>query len=463
MSWSGESEASEDGTKYNNSTRSEERMELGGKMQLGEAAETGGATSSSEPMESRGAKQSGEEMATKGAQRSNESSKAVAAELSSESIEVDGAEFHAITIPKAVGRLFITGANGFCGSHAVSHFAAAGWEVVAGVRPGSQPFWAESGSVPTWFSKTAESGVKSDAASERFSGGAAPGAESDPALERFSGAVAAGHVSIEPCDLSSSGGDSLRQLIDDIRPDAILHLAGLNAAAPSWTDPTGYIEVNVMGTLRLLEAVRTAGHPCRIIVAGSMLGSALREGEELNPPHPYSLSKSLQAAAALSWHAMYGMDVIVAVPSNLVGPGPSAGLNRLLARYAASCEEAAISGSQSPPVFRLSSATEQRDFLDVRDAVRGYETLLERGIPGRSYAMASGRMTPLGELAELYIELSKAPLMLEIGNSHAVSPLPTDSSALRELGWQPLFTLRQSVEDTLADSRNGSHSTTRNG
>ncbi|OXM17105.1 NAD-dependent epimerase/dehydratase family protein [Paenibacillus herberti] len=418
MRWSGESEASEDVTKYGDSTRSEEPMELRGTMQLGEAAETEGTT------------------------RSSESAKVVGAEQFSESIKV---ECDAITIPKAVGRLFITGANGFCGSHAVSHFAAAGWEVVAGVRPGSQPFWAKSGSAPAWFSKAAESGVKSGLAPERFSEARAPG-----------------HVSIEPCDLSGSGGDSLRQLIARIRPDAILHLAGLNAAAPSWTDPTGYIEVNVMGTLRLLEAVRAADHPCRIIVAGSMLGSALREGEALSPPHPYSLSKSLQAAAALSWHAMYGMEVIVAVPSNLVGPGPSTGLIRLLARYAASCEGAAISGSQPSPVFRLSSATEQRDFLDVRDAVRAYETLLERGIPGRSYAMASGRMTSLGELAELYVELSTVPLQLEIGESHAVSPLPTDSSALRELGWQPLIMLRQSVEDTLTDSRNGSHPDKRN-
>ncbi|MCM3746892.1 NAD-dependent epimerase/dehydratase family protein [Paenibacillus pasadenensis] len=319
----------------------------------------------------------------------------------------------------AARRLLVTGANGFCGSHAVTYFVSEGWQVIAGVRPGSQPFWSKPGGAPAWFGDACESGL----------------------------------VHIEPIDLSDSGG--IRQTIAQTRPDAVLHLAGLNTAGPSWADPSGYMEVNLMGTLRLLEAVRMSDHACRIVVAGSMLGVSLQEGEVPRPAHPYSLSKSLQAAAALSWHALYGLDVIVAVPSNLIGPGPSAGLNRLLARYTSDCEQAAALGTPQPPAFRLSSATESRDFLDVRDAMRAYGLLLERGMAGQSYAMASGRMTELGELAAMYGELAATLLLLEIGSSGAPSPAAADTSALLALGWQPVYSLRQSVQDTLDDCRNG--------
>ncbi|QJC51409.1 NAD(P)-dependent oxidoreductase [Paenibacillus albicereus] len=343
-------------------------------------------------------------------------------------------------------RLLVTGAGGFCGSHAVRHFAQAGWEVIAGTRPGSPPFWADPARRPEWF---APSGGEPEWLSV---------------------------VAVEALDLSEQGTASLAGLLRRTRPDAVLHLAGLNAAGPSWTDPFAYMDTNLMGTVRLLEAIRASGHPCRIVVAGSMLSGPADGPLPAKPLHPYALSKGMQAQAALAWHALYGLDALVAVPSNLVGPGPSAGLSRLLARYAAACEHAAASQkcgsatadssadssasapnveaeSSTPPLFRLSSAAETRDFLDVRDAMRGYETLLERGAAGSSYAMASGVMTPLGQLAELYRELAHVPLPMDIGGSLAASPDPADASALRALGWSPRIPLRESARDTLEDSR----------
>ena len=90
----------------------------------------------------------------------------------------------------------------------------------------------------------------------------------------------------------------------------------------------------------------------------------------------------MQIAGHSAWHSLYGMDIIVADPSNLIGPGSSARMGTLLARYAAACEKAHALGEPMPPVFKLSSATEERDFLDVRDAMRAYELLLARGVSG---------------------------------------------------------------------------------
>lgn len=325
----------------------------------------------------------------------------------------------------AAGRLLITGAGGFCGSHAVRHFASAGYEVHAVVRPGSFPERA----LGALFWDTAVSSI----------------------YPLQYGDAGTAEIAVHPCHIGDR--TAMMNLVSRISPDAVLHLAGANAAGPSWRDPAAFMETNLMGTVYLLEAVRAAGSCTRILVAGSMLGCSLQPDAPPQPPHPYSLSKTMQIAAALSWHSLYGMDIIVADPSNLIGPGPSAGLGTLLARYAAACEKAHALGEPMPPVFKLSSATEERDFLDVRDAMRAYELLLARGVSGGRYAMASGVMRPLGELAGVYERLAAVPLNIEIGTSTAASPEPADVSVLRSLGWGPLIPLEQSAADTLAAAR----------
>ncbi|WP_437348509.1 NAD-dependent epimerase/dehydratase family protein [Paenibacillus humicus] len=301
-------------------------------------------------------------------------------------------------------RLLVTGAGGYCGRHAVKHFTEAeGYAVAAMIRPGSAPPEAAAG------------------------------------------------CTVVGCDLADR--QAVAKSIAKISPDAVLHLAGANHAGASWKDPAGYLEANLMGTVHLLEAVRLSAPSCRIIVAGSMLGYRLPEDGPPRPPHPYSLSKTFQRAAALSWHSMYGMDIIAAEPCNLIGPGPSGGLNALLARYAAACEKAAAEGEEPPLPFPLSSRTEKRDFLDVRDAVRGYEAILRGGLSGATYAMGSGRMRSLGELADLYLSLAACPLEIQAGDSEAASPPPADASALAALGWSAGISLEQSCSDTLEEAR----------
>ncbi|MBW7462350.1 GDP-mannose 4,6-dehydratase, partial [Paenibacillus sepulcri] len=103
------------------------------------------------------------------------------------------------------------------------------------------------------------------------------------------------------------------------QPQYVLHMAGKNAVGPSWSDPGDTLANNVMGTVNLLEAVRRIDRGslnCRVLVVGSMLRFPLPAGGEApEPPHPYSLSKTLQVLTARSWSALYGMDIVVAEPS----------------------------------------------------------------------------------------------------------------------------------------------------
>ncbi|BBH18702.1 UDP-2-acetamido-2,6-dideoxy-hexulose 4-reductase [Paenibacillus baekrokdamisoli] len=304
-------------------------------------------------------------------------------------------------------RLVITGAGGFSGEHACRYFSAKGWEVTAVLRRQT------AGLLPEWLQHVA---------------------------------------AVTYCDFSSR--EETEACIQHAQPEYVLHLAGMNAVDSSWRDPITALQSNVMGTVHLMEAVRQAGLPCRVLVVGSMLRFKLPlVGEDGIPPHPYSLSKTMQVLTVQSWASLYGLDVMAAEPANLIGPGRSTGLCALMARYTAESEHCSANGMQLPRPFRLSSRTEQRDLLDVRDAVRAYELLLMMGERGQVYPVTSGTMRSLGELVDLFDLIGKQPLHWEIGQSQALSPIPEEPEAIRKLGWLPQLTLEQSLRDALNEAR----------
>jgi len=303
-------------------------------------------------------------------------------------------------------RILITGAGGFCGQHACRRFAAGGYAVTAVLR---------------------------DASAAKAEALAGIGAE----------------LELEGCDLTNR--QEVERLIARVRPDLVLHLAGLNAVGPSWADPVAFLEGNAMATAYVLEGVRSLDRPCRVVVAGSMLRFDWPAADAPpRPPHPYSLSKTMQVALARSWHSLYGVDVIVAEPGNLIGPGPSTGLCALIAGHVRKLREAERHGTTRPAAFRLSSRTERRDFLDARDAVAAYELLMAKGEAGRVYPIASGRFRTLQEVAEAFERAAGFAIEWEIGDSPGASPEPVELSAIASLGWRPAIPFDQSVSDMLA-------------
>jgi GDP-4-dehydro-6-deoxy-D-mannose reductase len=304
-------------------------------------------------------------------------------------------------------RLLVTGAGGFCGLHACAFFARQGFDVVGVLRKAGDP---------------------------------------RAAVLRRLGAAA------EFCELTDR--HAVDRLIARVRPEWILHLAGLGSAGPSWREPALYMEANVMAAVYLLESARREmGAGFRLAAAGSMLRFDWpADGGAPRPPHPYSLSKTLLTAVVRSWHHLYGTAAVVAEPANLIGPGPSAGLPALIAAHIRALRRARLAGAPDPSPFRLSSLTERRDYVDVRDAVRAYGVLLERGEPGRVYPIATGRQRTLGEVAAAYERAAGFRVEWLIGDSDEPSPPPADPSALLALGWRPEIPFARSVADTLDDN-----------
>ncbi|CAM4275079.1 NAD(P)-dependent oxidoreductase [Paenibacillus alkaliterrae] len=291
-------------------------------------------------------------------------------------------------------RILITGAGGFTGQHACRHFAAAGMQVTAALR---------------------KKGVNPAGCSAVFG------------------------------DLTKR--DDVKRMVEESEPDWVLHVAGHNSVAASWLDPASFLETNLMSTIYLLDALRNHSR-CRVLIAGSMLNFALTDPPI--PQHPYSLSKTLQVLASRSWGALFGQQILIAQPSNLIGPGRSTGICGLLARKIAKVER----GEDHQP-FRLSSFVEERDYLDVRDAVTAYSYLLEKGESGQVYALGSGRNRSLGDIVHAFQAMTECDLPLEAGQIPGyVPPPPVPITAIKAFGWEPKISFEQSLADTLQYYRN---------
>ncbi|GAC44149.1 nucleoside-diphosphate sugar epimerase [Paenibacillus popilliae ATCC 14706] len=276
------------------------------------------------------------------------------------------------------------------------------------------------------------------------------------------------------CDITQP--EQVEQMLAAERPQMLLHLAGLNAVADSWREPIMYMNVNVMSTMHLLDSLcRLTLKDCRILIVGSMLSFRLRDDNPPHSQHPYSLSKTMQLLAARAWGSMFRLPVMVAQPSNMIGPGRSQGICSLIAAYTARIER----GIDQPP-FRLSSITEARDFVDVRDAVRAFGYILRLGTPGGVYPIGTGHMRTLGEVAVSFEAHSTAPITWRIGTNPNAEPMsflvqaesggPVDQIALLQsdpppsspinldpihsLGWQPLNPFERTLEEVLHFFRN---------
>lgn len=251
-------------------------------------------------------------------------------------------------------KLLITGATGFTGIHACRHFQQAGYEVIGVSR---KPFTIEGS-----------------------------------------------QIQIEPCDLTNK--NEIMDLIQKHNPDRVLHLAGQNHVPSSWTNPIASLEVNTMSTAYLLEAIRHKIPECRVVVVGSTLQFDINDITTLE--HPYSLSKTLQALVARSWQLLYEMDIVIANPSNLIGPGNSNGVCSILAKKVAEME---LLGAEK--VLKINNLLAQRDFLDVRDAVSGYEILFKKSQSGSMHNITSGLPRYLKEITSSLQAISSVEFTVE--------------------------------------------------
>jgi GDP-4-dehydro-6-deoxy-D-mannose reductase len=242
----------------------------------------------------------------------------------------------------------------------------------------------------------------------------------------------------------------------DARPDAVYHLAGLASVAESWKHPDAALAVNAGGTLAVLEAARALDAPPRVLlvssaeVYGAVGPEPVTEAAPLRPVTPYAASKVAAEFLGLQAFLGSGVPVVRARPFNHVGPGQSPGF--VVAALARRIAEAARTGATTVPVGNL---TPRRDFTDVRDVVRAYRLLVERGEAGEAYNVCSGCDVMVADLVEQMMAVAGVRLSLQpdpaLVRPVDVPVLRGDASRLHALtGWQPEIPIDQTLADVLA-------------
>ncbi|MHB1389692.1 MAG: GDP-mannose 4,6-dehydratase [Thermoleophilia bacterium] len=258
------------------------------------------------------------------------------------------------------------------------------------------------------------------------------------------------------CDLGDR--TAVSAALEQEQPDVIIHLAALAQVAGAWDNASAIMEANVVGTQALMQSLHAQAPGARVLLISSseVYGQAapdempMTETSHLRPGNPYSVSKLAQEFVGLQYREAFGMEVVIARPFNHIGPRQVG--NFVVASFARQIAE--IEAGQREPVLRVGNLESARDFTDVRDIVAGYHLILTHGVPGERYNVASGKSHLISEILDILLSLARVKPRIEpIPELMRPSDTPVvigDSSRLRALGdWQPRVPLETSLTDTL--------------
>ena len=261
-------------------------------------------------------------------------------------------------------------------------------------------------------------------------------------------------LQIVGADLRETG--RVREMIASLKPQRIYHLAAFSSPAESFEDPERTYHVNFMGTFNILSAWLRAGMDCRFLLVSSaeVYGMVpeeklpLREEMEPRPVNPYAGSKAAAEILASQFFRSYGLPIVLVRPFNHTGPRQS---SRFVCSNLAR-QVAEIELELHPPTVVAGNLDAARDFTDVRDIVRGYFDLLERGVPGEIYQLCSGHSITIKSILGLLTSGASRPIQVSVNEpslrKHDATEIRGDySKAKLAVGWEP----RRELTDTLRD------------
>lgn len=261
-------------------------------------------------------------------------------------------------------------------------------------------------------------------------------------------------ISVVEWDLGDDrqpGPSSFDQL-QGFAPDCIYHLAALSVPAECGQDEPSAraMAINVDGTRRVLElAARLAPRPRVLFVSSSHVyeppsldSPAIDETWPVRPARGYGQSKLAAEKEVLRAARQDGLDVIISRSFQHTGPRQTAPL--MLPEWCAR-----ICDPKTPSLCVRNRST-WIDLSDVRDVVRAYRLLIERGQPSTIYNVGSGVARRTGEVLEILLRLSQDRRPVEeMSPGPRRDPIANIQRLVQATGWQTTIPLEQTVADTL--------------
>jgi len=265
-----------------------------------------------------------------------------------------------------------------------------------------------------------------------------------------------GKIKLVECDLRDA--TSTRDVIDEIQPDYIFHLAAQSFVPTSWRAPTESLTTNVIGQLNIFEAVRKIDLKCRIQIACSSEEYGMVQEDELpikeenplRPLSPYGVSKVGQDLLGYQYYMSYQMHVVRTRGFNHTGPRRNAVF--VVSDFAKQIVD--IEEGRRDPVMYVGNLEASRDFTDVRDMVEAYFLALEKGKPGEAYNICSEKSWKIQEVLDKLLAMSDAKIEIKQDPSRLrpsdVPRLLGDCSKFKnDTGWQPKIPFETTLKDML--------------
>lgn len=264
-------------------------------------------------------------------------------------------------------------------------------------------------------------------------------------------------------DLDIMNKEDIILLLQKEKPQQIYHLAAQSSVSVSWDKPQLTADINIKGTINLLEAVRESGYSPKILLVGSgeeygyvLNGEVpITEDTLMRPGNIYAVTKACQGMLGEVYARAYNMDIVMVRAFNHIGPLQSDTF--VIADF---CKQVAfIEAGKKPPVISVGNLDAKRDFTDVRDIVRAYSLLMQSGKKGETYNVGSGKAVSIRNMLDKILSHSKVKINIETDPKRLrPSDVPIIEADISKLcahtGWKRNISIDDTIEDILEYWRN---------
>jgi len=209
----------------------------------------------------------------------------------------------------------------------------------------------------------------------------------------------------------------INQIIEEVHPDYILHLAAFSSVAESWKTPLTSFLNNTNAFLNIIEAVRIQEINCKVLSVGSSeeygivkeTDLPLPEKYPISPANPYAVARVAQEYLAQIYVSGYNLNICCTRSFNHIGPGQKD--HFVVSSIAKQFADIALHNND--PVIKIGAGSITRDFIDIDDVVLAYDAIFRQGIVGETYNVCSGNGYKISDIVHFLSELTGIPVKIE--------------------------------------------------